>query len=85
MVITSPDNPTGRTLSIERQIALAHKAFSLGIPFVLFDWIYHQITEGEPADINALLGAFSPEDRARVIVLDGLTKSLGAQTSALRT
>ncbi len=78
MVITSPDNPTGRTLSMDRQIALAQKAFSLGIPFVLFDWIYHQIAEGEPADINALLSAFSPADRARIIVLDGLTKSLGA-------
>jgi aspartate aminotransferase len=78
LVITSPDNPTGRTLSMERQIALAQKAFALGIPFVLFDWIYHQITEGAPADINVLLSAFTPEERARIIVLDGLTKSLGA-------
>lgn len=78
MVITCPDNPTGRTLSMARQIALAQKAFAVGIPFVLFDWIYHQISEGEPADINALLSAFPPEERARIIVLDGLTKSLGA-------
>ncbi len=78
LVITSPDNPTGRTLSMARQIALAQKAFSLGVPFVLFDWIYHQVTEGAPADINALLSAFDPKDRERIIVLDGLTKSLGA-------
>lgn len=78
LVITSPDNPTGRTLSMGRQIALAKKAFALGIPFVLFDWIYHQVTEGEPADINTLLAAFTPEERAKIIVLDGLTKSLGA-------
>lgn len=78
LVITSPDNPTGRTLSLERQIALAHAAFALGIPFVLFDWIYNQITEGAPADINTLLMAFSPDERERIIVMDGLTKSLGA-------
>jgi aspartate/methionine/tyrosine aminotransferase len=78
LVITSPDNPTGRTLPLERQAALARKALELGIPFVLFDWIYNQVTEGEPADINALLNAFSPEDRERLMVMDGLTKSLGA-------
>lgn len=78
VVITSPDNPTGRTLSAQRQIELAKKALSLGISYVLFDWMYHQITEGEPMDINALLSAFSPAERERLIFLDGLTKSLGA-------
>jgi aspartate/methionine/tyrosine aminotransferase len=78
VVITSPDNPTGRTIPMLRQIALAQKALDLGVPFVLFDWIYHQVTAGEPANINTLLNAFSPADRDRLIVLDGLTKSLGA-------
>jgi aspartate/methionine/tyrosine aminotransferase len=78
VVITSPDNPTGRTLSAERQITLARKALALGIPFVLFDWIYNQVTEGEPININTVLKAFAPEERARLIFLDGLTKSLGA-------
>jgi aspartate aminotransferase len=78
VVITSPDNPTGRTLPLERQIALAHKALDLGVPFVLFDWIYHWVTSGEPADINKVLLAFTPEERKRLIFLDGLTKSLGA-------
>lgn len=78
LVITSPDNPTGRTLPKERQIALAKKALDLGIPFVLFDWIYNQVTAGVPADINEVLLAFSPAERDRLIFLDGLTKSLGA-------
>lgn len=78
MLLTSPDNPTGRTLSMERQIALARKALDLGIGYVLFDWIYHWITEGEPHDINQVLEAFSPEERNRLMFLDGLTKSMGA-------
>jgi aspartate aminotransferase len=77
LIITSPDNPTGRVLAVERQVALAKKALSLGIPFVLFDWIYHQVTEGEPIDINAVLAAFTAEERKKLIFLDGLTKSLG--------
>jgi aspartate aminotransferase len=77
LVITSPDNPTGRTLSAERQIALAKHALSLGIPYVLFDWIYNQVTENTPIDINTVLNAFSPTERKKLIFLDGLTKSLG--------
>ena len=49
-----------------------------GIPFVLYDWMYHYITEGDPVDLNAFLAAFTPEERARVMIVDGLTKSLGA-------
>ena len=78
LVITSPDHPTGKTLTMQRQIELAHKALDLGIPFVLFDWIYHQVTDGATADINQVLNAFTPEERDRLIFLDGLTKSLGA-------
>jgi aspartate aminotransferase len=78
VVITSPDNPTGFCQPLQRQIELARKALDLGIPFVLFDWIYHWITSGSPNDINLVLNAFSPEERSRLIFLDGLTKSLGA-------
>jgi aspartate aminotransferase len=78
LVITSPDNPTGNCLSIQRQIELARKGLDLGIPFVLFDWMYHYITETGPSDINVVLSAFSPEERNRLMFLDGLTKSLGA-------
>ncbi len=79
IVITSPDNPTGRTMSVEEQIMLARVALEAGIPFVLFDWIYHYITDdGQPNDINQVLAAFSPEERDRLMFLDGLTKSLGA-------
>jgi len=78
LIITSPDNPTGRTLSEARQLELARAAFSAGIPFVLFDWIYHRVTDGEPHDLNAFLGELGPAERERCIFLDGITKSLGA-------
>lgn len=77
MLITSPDNPTGRSQPLESQIALAHKAIELGVEFVLFDWIYHWITEEQPYDINQVLESFSAEDRNKLMFLDGLTKSLG--------
>jgi aspartate/methionine/tyrosine aminotransferase len=78
LVLTSPDNPTGRTLTTDEQVTLARAALEAGYPFVLFDWIYHWVTDSGPTDINAVLNAFSPEDRKKLIFLDGLTKSLGA-------
>jgi aspartate aminotransferase len=78
LILTSPDNPTGRTMTLEQQIALAIKALGLGIAFVLFDWMYHWVTSGRPHDINDVLHAFTPEERNRLMFLDGLTKSLGA-------
>jgi aspartate/methionine/tyrosine aminotransferase len=78
LVITSPDNPTGRSMSPERQIELARSAFASGVPYVLFDWIYHRVTDGAPHDLNAFLGALEPTERDRCIFLDGITKSLGA-------
>lgn len=77
IIITSPDNPTGRVMPLDEQIAIAKTALALGVKFVLFDWIYHWVTEGEPHDINVVLEAFSSEDRNRLMFLDGLTKSLG--------
>lgn len=78
IIITSPDNPTGRTISVEDQIQLAQTAIESGYPFVLFDWIYHYVTDGAYNDINQVLQAFSPQDRDKLIFLDGLTKSMGA-------
>ncbi len=78
LVITSPDNPTGLTLSVPEQITLAKAALEAGYPFVLFDWIYHWVTDGDHSDINQVLEAFTPEERNRLMFLDGLTKSLGA-------
>lgn len=77
LILTSPDNPTGRTVSLETQIALAQKALSLGVAYVLFDWMYHWVREGSPHDVNVVLNAVTPEQRKRLIFLDGLTKSLG--------
>lgn len=80
VVITSPDNPTGRTLTTARQAALARAALEAGVAFVLFDWIYHHVTDESPTDLNELLRWFTPEERRRLIVLDGITKSLGASS-----
>lgn len=78
IVLTSPDNPTGRTIPVSEQIELARAALASGYPYVLFDWIYHWVTDGGPSDINTVLEAFEPAERERLIFLDGLTKSLGA-------
>lgn len=77
LIITSPDNPTGNVLSVQRQIELAKKALELGVPFVLFDWIYRWVTTGEVANINTILNAFSKEEREKLMFMDGLTKSIG--------
>lgn len=78
LVITSPDNPTGRTLTVEEQILLARTAIECGYPFVLFDWMYHWVTDSGPTDINQVLKAFSAEERKKLMFIDGITKSLGA-------
>jgi aspartate aminotransferase len=78
IVITSPDNPTGRTIPLDEQILLARTALENDYPFVLFDWMYHWVTDNGPSDINTVLKAFPPEQRDRLIFLDGITKSLGA-------
>ena len=78
LIITNPDNPTGRTLPAERQAALARAALQAGVAFVLFDWMYHYVTDGEPMDLNAFLKLFEAEERSRLMFLDGITKSLGA-------
>ncbi|NOY99960.1 MAG: pyridoxal phosphate-dependent aminotransferase [Chloroflexi bacterium] len=78
LVITNPDNPTGQTIPVERQAALGRAALQAGVAFVLYDWIYHQVTDEEPMDLNAFLRHFDPAERKRLIFLDGLTKSLGA-------
>ncbi len=78
IVITSPDNPTGRTIPLDEQIMLGKVALEAGIAYVLYDWIYHWVSDSGPSNINTVLQAFSPEERERLMFLDGLTKSLGA-------
>lgn len=78
LIITCPDNPTGLTISPERQVVLAKAALEAGVAFVLFDWMYHYVTDEQPMDLNAFLAFFTPEERKRLMFLDGLTKSLGA-------
>ena len=77
LVITNPDNPTGHTISVERQVELARAALEAGAAFVLFDWMYHYVTDEQPMDLNTFAKHFAPEERERLMWLDGITKSLG--------
>jgi aspartate aminotransferase len=77
IVITNPDNPTGLTIPVEKQVALAKAALEAGVAFVLFDWMYHYVTDESPMDLNSFLKNFTPEERKRLMFLDGITKSLG--------
>lgn len=77
LVITNPDNPTGLTIAVEKQVSLAKAALEAGVAFVLFDWMYHYVTDEQPMDLNAFLKHFAPEERKRLMFLDGITKSLG--------
>lgn len=77
LVITCPDNPTGLTITPDRQAALAKAALRSGVAFVLFDWMYHYVTDESPMDLNAFLGRFKPAELKRLMFLDGITKSLG--------
>jgi aspartate/methionine/tyrosine aminotransferase len=78
LIITNPDNPTGLTIPVEKQVSLAKAALEAGVAFVLFDWMYHYVTDESPMDLNSFLKHFTPEERKRLMFLDGLTKSLGA-------
>src|SRR5512138_2314649 len=77
LIITNPDNPTGMTIPVEKQASLAKCALESGVAFVLFDWMYHYVTDESPMDLNSFLKNFSPEERKRIMFLDGITKSLG--------
>ena len=78
LVITNPDNPTGSTIPVEKQVSLAKTALEAGVAFVLFDWMYHYVTDESPMDLNSFLKNFNDEERKRIMFLDGITKSLGA-------
>jgi aspartate/methionine/tyrosine aminotransferase len=78
IVITNPDNPTGHTLTDQEQVALGKAALEAGIAFVLYDWVYHYVTDEKPMDLNAFLKNFDAEERKHIIFLDAITKSLGA-------
>jgi aspartate aminotransferase len=77
LVITNPDNPTGLTITVEKQVSLAKAALEAGVAFVLFDWMYHYVTDETPMELNSFLKNFTPEECKRLMFLDGITKSLG--------
>ncbi|MCZ2122304.1 MAG: aminotransferase class I/II-fold pyridoxal phosphate-dependent enzyme [Anaerolineales bacterium] len=64
-------------MSVEKQVSLAKTALESGVAFVLFDWMYHYVTDEAPMDLNSFLKFFTPEERKRLMFLDGITKSLG--------
>jgi aspartate/methionine/tyrosine aminotransferase len=78
LVITNPDNPTGLTIPVEKQVMLAKAALEAGAAYVLFDWMYHYVTDERPMDLNTFLPHFTADERKRLMFLDGITKSLGA-------
>ena len=78
LVITCPDNPTGLTITPEKQISLAKFALEKGVAFVLFDWMYHYVTDENCMDLNLFISQFDSKERPRLMFLDGITKSLGA-------
>ena len=78
LIITNPDNPTGLTITVEKQVSLAKAALAAGVAFVLFDWMYHYVTDEQPMNLNTFIQHFDAEERKRLMFLDGLTKSLGA-------
>jgi aspartate/methionine/tyrosine aminotransferase len=77
IVITNPDNPTGATLSVDEQVQLGKAALAAGVHFVLYDWMYHWVTDEEPMSINSFMAAFDADERPKIMFLDGITKSLG--------
>ncbi len=77
LIITNPDNPTGMTITVEKQVSIAKATLEAGVAFVLFDWMYHYVTDESPMDLNSFLKFFTPEERKRLMFLDGITKSLG--------
>jgi aspartate aminotransferase len=77
ILITNPDNPTGMTIPVDKQVSLAKAALEAGVAFVLFDWMYHYVTDESPMDLNSFLKFFTAEERKRLMFLDGITKSLG--------
>jgi len=78
VVITSPENPTGLTYTAQRQAELGNAALAAGAAFVFYDWMYHYVTDEKPMDLNTFLPLFTPQERERLIFMDGITKSLGA-------
>ena len=77
-VITNLENPTGLTTPVDKTVAFARSALEAGVAFVFFDWMYHYVTDEQLNDLNSFLKNFTPEERKRLLFLDGLTKSLGA-------
>ena len=80
LVLTSPDNPTGSFYTQEKLLRATQRAIEHGIKWILWDFMYQLVLEdnAEPYDLGYLLSNLHPRERKCVVVLDGLTKSVGA-------
>jgi aspartate/methionine/tyrosine aminotransferase len=80
LVLTTPDNPSGVYLAQKEIVDLIETAVSCGITFILLDLMYQLILDQgvERYDIASLFKTLTPQARACVTILDGLTKSVGA-------
>ncbi|MBI4435644.1 aminotransferase class I/II-fold pyridoxal phosphate-dependent enzyme [Candidatus Uhrbacteria bacterium] len=80
LVLTSPDNPTGTYYTPDDLLDATVRALSLDVPWVLWDFMYQMVLEqdAEPYSLDCLLSHLEPRERERIVVLDGLTKAVGA-------
>lgn len=78
LILTTPDNPTGNTLSFDELVALIETATELGIPHILVDLMYQAVSTTGRYDIARLWTTLTPAARDRVTCMDGLTKCAGA-------
>ena len=79
LVITSPDNPTGNTLTQDDIRTLIEHAVACGISYVMVDLMYHVVTDPglKLYDIDGLINSLSPKALEATVLLDGLTKAIG--------
>ncbi|OGL97299.1 hypothetical protein A2318_01410 [Candidatus Uhrbacteria bacterium RIFOXYB2_FULL_45_11] len=80
LIITTPDNPTGKWYSPAEIKALIERARFHGINYILVDLMYQLVIDDDVPLYNwsDMLLSLSAVDRACVTLLDGLTKSVGA-------
>ncbi len=80
LIITTPDNPTGTFLTIERIVELIESAMQCGVQYIILDLMYEMVLdEGlHRYDMASLLRSLTPNARNRLVVLGGLTKCIGA-------
>jgi aspartate/methionine/tyrosine aminotransferase len=80
LILTSPDNPTGTFYTQEDILVATRHAVARGIEWVVWDFMYQMVLDDDvqPYNIDAMFRSLTPLERECVVILDGLTKSVGA-------